>query len=290
MMRILLLIVFNVALLSQSNAVEIARWERLPIAVTLVVGQERVIFVDRKVRVGVPGEVRELLRVQSAGGAVYLQASDPFGPARIQLQDIDSGEMLLLDVSAHAATPEQVALEPLRILSGEQLQANSAAATAPASSPMRRTPVPVVLSRYAAQSLYAPLRTVEPVEAIVAVPLRPHPLDTLLPELPVTAKALGAWRLDDLYVTAVKLTNSATWTLSLDPRALQGNFVSATFQHRYLGPAGHATDTTVVYLVTRGHGLAEALLPNMSPIDASTNSRESQDDSGREDPGHDHAK
>ncbi|WP_134637617.1 DUF3438 family protein, partial [Pseudomonas aeruginosa] len=37
-----------------SQAVEILRWERLPLAVPLVVGQERVIFIDRNVRVGVP--------------------------------------------------------------------------------------------------------------------------------------------------------------------------------------------------------------------------------------------
>jgi integrating conjugative element protein (TIGR03749 family) len=96
-------------------------------------------------------------------------------------------------------------------------------------------------------------------------------LDTLLPTLPVQARALAAWRLEDQWVTAVRLTNTAARWLDLDPRALQGNFVAATFQHPNLGPAGQASDTTVVYLVTRGHGLAEALLPRLSPIDASVN-------------------
>ncbi|MFO6214637.1 DUF3438 family protein, partial [Pseudomonas aeruginosa] len=35
-----------------SQAVEILRWERLPLPVPLVVGQERVVFIDRNVRVG----------------------------------------------------------------------------------------------------------------------------------------------------------------------------------------------------------------------------------------------
>ena len=35
--------------------------------------------------------------------------------------------------------------------------------------------------------------------------------------------------------------------------------------------AGTPSDTTVLYLVTRGHGLAESLLPALSPIDASVN-------------------
>ncbi|HBP0930655.1 TPA: DUF3438 family protein, partial [Pseudomonas aeruginosa] len=54
----------------------------------------------------------------------------------------------------------------------------------------------------------------------------------------------------------------------LDPRDLMGNFVAATFQHPYLGARGDASDTTTVYLVTRGRGLADALLPSsISQID-----------------------
>jgi hypothetical protein len=49
-------------------------------------------------------------------------------------------------------------------------------------------------------------------------------LDTLLPTLPVRAQALAAWRLEDQWVTAVKLTNTSGRWLDLDPRALQGDF------------------------------------------------------------------
>jgi hypothetical protein len=82
---------------------------------------------------------------------------------------------------------------------------------------------------------------------------------------------LAAWRLDDHWVTAIQLTNEADRWLLLDPRALQGDFVAATFQHPDLGPAGDSTDTTALYLITRGHGLAEPLLPAISPFDASIN-------------------
>lgn len=72
---------------------------------------------------------------------------------------------------------------------------------------------------------------------------------------------MGAWRLDDLWVTAVKLRNTSSQPVALDPRELMGAFVTATFQHPYLGAKGDASDTTTVYLVTRGHGLAESVLP-----------------------------
>ncbi|MBF3253153.1 DUF3438 family protein, partial [Pseudomonas aeruginosa] len=76
-----------------AHAVEILRWERLPLAVPLRVGQERIVFIDRNVRVGVPAGVGERLRVQSAGGAVYLRASAPIEPTRLQLQDADTGAL-----------------------------------------------------------------------------------------------------------------------------------------------------------------------------------------------------
>ncbi|MGK8436771.1 TIGR03749 family integrating conjugative element protein [Ectopseudomonas hydrolytica] len=268
------------ALFGSAHATEILRWERLPLAVPLVVGQERVIFIDRNMRIGVPGSVASRLRVQSAAGAVYLLASEPIEPVRLQLQDADTGAVILLDIAAGPAGENQPPLEPVRIVEGQttnvgqrvgDVEAAADAASAAARAP-HQIPVPVVLTRYAAQNLYAPLRTVEPVPGIVRANLRRElALDTLLPTLPVQAQALAAWRLDDLWVSAVRLRNTAARWLDLDPRALQGRFATATFQHANLGPTGTPEDTTVVYLVTRGHGLAQALLPAIAPIDASLN-------------------
>ena len=57
-------------LLSQNLlAVELVQWERLPIAVPLVKGEERIIFLDKNVRVGVSSQLANTLRVQSAAGA-----------------------------------------------------------------------------------------------------------------------------------------------------------------------------------------------------------------------------
>lgn len=264
------------------QALEILRWERLPLAVSLHVDQERVVFIDRNVRVGVPASLTGRLRVQSAGGAIYLRASEPIEPTRLQLQDADSGALILLDIAAEAAPAGQAPLEPVRIVEAEGAPTRygdlAAAATADddtqdtVSRTARETPVPVVLTRYAAQNLYAPLRTVEPVSGITRVNLKRNlPLDTLLPTLPVRTRALAAWRLDGLWVTAVRLTNTSKRWLSLDPRDLQGDFMTGAFQHNTLGPAGTPDDTSVVYLVTKGHGLAESLLPTISPVNAALN-------------------
>jgi integrating conjugative element protein (TIGR03746 family) len=101
-----------------AQAVEILRWERMPLAVPLKVGQERIVFIDRNVRVGVPAGVGERLRVQSAGGAVYLRASEPIEPTRLQLQDADTGALILLDIAAEPPKDGEAELEPVRIVEG----------------------------------------------------------------------------------------------------------------------------------------------------------------------------
>lgn len=257
------------SLADSAAAVEILHWERLPLSTRLFVGQERVILIDRNVRVAVPTAVREQLRVQSAGGALYLKADAPFPTTRLQLQDAETGSLIFLDVRADSAAPGESALEPVRITG---LVEDHAASSADSEPPKSATPVAVILTRHAAQSLYAPLRTVAPVAGLTAMPLRRDlPLDTLLPTLPVRATALAAWRLGEQWLTAIKLTNTAPRTVALDPRLLQGDFVAATFQHADLGAVGDPTDTTVLYLVTRGQGLAERLSPALPAIDASRN-------------------
>ncbi|EOT2530834.1 DUF3438 family protein, partial [Escherichia coli] len=57
-----------------AQADELMKWERIPLNIPLKVGQERVIFADKNVRVGFPPALNGKLRVQSTGGAVYLKA------------------------------------------------------------------------------------------------------------------------------------------------------------------------------------------------------------------------
>lgn len=268
-----------------AQAVEIMHWERLPLAVPLHVGQERIIFIDQNVRVGVPHALTDSLRIQSSGGALYLRASAPIAPTRLQLQNVRSGEIILIDIAA-TSVDDQAPLEPVKIVKGATFSHHSldnptsldsetgSTDDTPSliSSESRGKPLPVVLTRYAAQNLYAPLHTLEPLSGVTQIKQRRElDLSQLLPTQPVVSTLLGAWQLDDHIVTAVKLRNTSNKTLNLDPRALQGDFLTATFQHPNLGPSGPATDTTVVYLVTKAKDLAHALPPAISQIDASIN-------------------
>ena len=50
-----------------------------------------------------PASLGNRLRVQSAAGAIYLLASEPIEPTRLQLQDADTGTVMLLDIAAEPA-------------------------------------------------------------------------------------------------------------------------------------------------------------------------------------------
>lgn len=267
-----------------AHAVELMPWERLPLAVPLYVDQERIVFIDQNVRVGAPRSLGDTLRIQSTGGALYLRASAPIEPTRLHLQDVRTGEIILIDIAASEGQGRP-ALEPVKIVKGPSTskgdghgsetvpldtEADVPLTAADGSSASRQTPIPVVLTRYAAQNLYAPLRTVEPLPGVLPVRSRRDlDLTGLMPTQPVSAHWLGAWQLEDYTVSAIKLQNRAAIPITLDPRELRGDFISAAFQHPYLGPTGLASDTTVVYLVTRGRDLAQALPPTLSPVDAS---------------------
>lgn len=249
-----------------ARADEFMKWERIPLQIPLQVGLERVVFVDKNVRVGFPPALNGKLRVQSTGGAVYLKADSAFPQTRVQLQDVESGEVILLDVTAGEKGPS----EPVRLVySGEVNTVSSTADTrrqaenssiqpgsddgtqAKRKKVQYSAPVPVLLTRYAAQSLYAPLRTVEAVPGIRPVnPHLPKRLTTLYPSEAITATPLAAWGVANRAVVAVRLQNTASRRIVLDPRALQGQFVAATFQHRWLGPVGTPEDTTTAYIVT----------------------------------------
>ncbi|CBJ82514.1 putative exported protein [Xenorhabdus bovienii str. Jollieti] len=232
-----------------AKADELMKWERIPLSIALKVGQERIIFADRNVRVGLSPSLSDKLRVQSAGGAIYLKASQSFPSTRLQLQDSENGEIILLDITATKTGPT----EPVRILYPDEKNSvpKEGAPHQRKSAPL--APAPVILTRYAAQQLYAPLRTVEPVTGIHPVSLHlPAAITTVYPSEPIAVSPLAGWGMQNYTVVALKLRNTAKRNITLDPRALQGQFVAATFQHRWLGEAGTPEDTTVLYLVTRG--------------------------------------
>jgi integrating conjugative element protein (TIGR03749 family) len=246
-------------------AVEILKWERLPLSVPLKVNEERVIFIDKNVRVGMERPVSDRLRLQSAGGTLYIKALGELAKSRLQVQVIETGEIILIDLFTVDGDSETDTSESIRIVDGRQIGSDenpkvSEGYEAKVAESLK-IPAPVALTRYASQSLYAPIRTVEPVPGLRKAALRIHNRLRLFPTERIIGSPLVAYQLGSYTVTAVKLRNASPKRIDLDPRKVQGDFYSTTFQHTWLGSAGTAEDTTVAYLVTKDHGLEKALLP-----------------------------
>lgn len=265
MKKMILLLGASLFLSNVASADILMKWERKPLPIELQVEKERIVFVEKNVKVGYPAQLEGKLRIQSTGGAVYFKALNEFPKTRLQLVDLASGELILLDVEGKASVPN--ATEPVRFTYTEKLEKQSSIfnqdshETPDLLEVKPQLPVPAALTRYAAQMFYAPLRTVEPLEGVRQVAHRlPSRITTLLPAYPVQATPLLSWQMDNYVVTAIRLQNRGSSRIELDPRELQGRFYAATFQHAWLGGHGSPEDTTTLYLVTEGYA-NQALIP-----------------------------
>ncbi len=168
MKKVFSLAVFFIALSGASSlwAIELLTWERLPLTIPLVVGQERAVFLDKNVRIGMDAGVADVLRVQSAAGTIYLKAEDAVPPSRLQVQVVETGEIILLDV---VTVQSHEPLEPVRIVDARFNVSDTKEEDESFEGKVKASvaiPAPVALTRYAAQSLFAPLRTVASVPGL----------------------------------------------------------------------------------------------------------------------------
>ncbi|MEA3278202.1 MAG: TIGR03749 family integrating conjugative element protein [Pseudomonadota bacterium] len=226
-------------------------WQKEPIRLDLAVGKERRVDFPGPVKVGVPPQLESAVRVQSIAGTVYLLAHSAFDSTRVVVGETESGRMYLLDVTA---TGEGSSGPPVEVYAGEESKSSgdlslNAGPVGGASAPAITRYGYVSLTRFAAQQLYAPTRLLQDLAGVVRVPVKRKKV-SLVRGASVTVEPLVAWRAGGLYLTAVKLTNRTDRALTLDPRTLRGDWLSAAFQHNRLLPKGDESDTTALYLIS----------------------------------------
>lgn len=226
-----------------SQATERIVWTKAPIALSLPVGKERMVTFPGDVRAGVPPGLGDVLRTQSVAGTVYWLARKPFPATRIQVQEIDSGRVYLLDLRAES---DATSIAPVEVV--VRLSTSRDPDSPPAADSER--PDYVSLTRYAAQQMYTPKRLLRDPPGIHRAPLRAKRAVALVRGGAIEATPLATWRGGELYVTAVKLRNVTNAPIALDQRELRGQWLAATLQHARLLPNGDESDTTCVYLIS----------------------------------------
>ena len=233
---------FQVPVHAASETTERIEWKKTPIRLALTVGEERQVEFPSSVKVGVPGNLQTLLRTQSVNGTVYLMAHAPFESTRVMVREIDGGQIYLFDISASKKTGQN---HPIQVFVQEVSEPGDLNVGNDVASNISY----VTLSRFAARQLYAPARLLSDRHGIVRTPVARESI-SLVRGGAIDATPLVAWRAGGYYLTAVKLTNRTSQAQTLDPRNLRGAWLTATFQHHRLLPAGNEADTTAVYLIS----------------------------------------
>jgi len=229
-------------------------WNKAPIAIPLVVGEERLVHFPDSVSIGLPQSLTPLLRSQSINGTLYLLARQAFEPTRVMVRSETDGPIYVLDISAAPGGVDSGSLPDVQVLlqasqKPPQDLSEDAGADQSTSDKQSQSLGYAALTRYAAQQLYAPTRLIPQQPGVVAIPVNPEPVDLVVGGK-IEAVPVAAWKAGLRYVTAVKLINRTQSPVVLDPRELRGSWLAATFQHNRLLPAGSEADTTAAYLVS----------------------------------------
>lgn len=224
-------------------------WRKTPIAIPLVVGEERLIHFPDSVSIGLPQSLTPFLRSQSINGTLYLLAGQPFESTRVMVRSENGGPLFVLDISAALNVDKRPPLPEMQVvLEARKAEADGVVSDTGTASQFNQWSY-VALTRFAAQQLYAPERLMPNAPGVVALPVKEAPVD-LLRGGSVEAVPVAAWKAGSRYVTAVRLTNQTAKAVILDPRELRGAWLAATFQHNRLLPSGGDADTSAVYLIS----------------------------------------
>ncbi len=233
---------------SSAGAVERLFWDKVPLRITLPVGKERLVTFPEDVRVGIPPIIGSKLRTQSNQGTVYWKANEAFDTQRIEVREIKSNRIYLIDLKASKKAASVTAIEV--IFKEHSADKELGADTRNSGSKTSRTAGYIGLTRFAAQQLYAPARLLKSGTSIHRVSIARRSINYLISGEKIKATPVASWQSGSLYVTAVELKNTGNEFISLDPRKLRGEWRAATFHHARLHPAGSEADTTAVYLVS----------------------------------------
>ncbi len=211
-------------------------WDKTPIPLDLEVGEERLVHFPQSVSIGVPANLRKLVKVQSVGSTVYFTALQPFERQRLLARSRVDGSMIVLDVAGVSETvvPKSVHIRRGNASNQELNKLDFAA-----------------LTRFAAQHAYAPARLVSRPKGLTPTPT-PKSARGLLRGLPVRVKPYASWRTSGgLHLTSVVVINDSDEPIELHPENLRGNWLTATFHHYRLLSSDSGADRTVVYLISQ---------------------------------------
>lgn len=246
-------------------------YEDKPLSIAVPVKKEVRIVFPQDVNIQIPEELEaKINHLVPDSHTIYWTAKEPFAPARLIATALNGGKVYVVDIAADSKNP----LEDIRIEDPSVVAAVHAAQAKPTSRLLPSSeanfedqansetpdekplsdPAEVVLTRFAAQSLYAPSRLI-PTDNRISVASMPSipknfPLLQSSQGERFSVEPVGAWTGFNHYITAVLIVNQTPVFLQFDATKVRGNFTHITAQHINIGPKGSLEDRTTLYLIS----------------------------------------
>jgi integrating conjugative element protein (TIGR03749 family) len=250
------------------EATQIIEWQKKPISVVLPIGKERILQLPDNVFVGVPANIKPLMRVQSAQGFVYLTALEEFYETRIQLKLNKTGEIIVLDIKStnEAGTAEDIIIKLAGTPQKETSNNNKEYQTK-----QRETSrvTPIQLTRFAARMFYGPDRLALNDNRIRVTKSPIIELSGLFTGASYNLfdmEAKAVFKTGNLYLTAVLLKNKSLIPQTIRFKDINADFKFATPQHIQLNQRDVAGDITMLYIITDKPLEASLYLTNIAGV------------------------
>ena len=259
----------NVTPVSQNVSWQTAVWQHIPLNITLPVGKERIIRVPHSAKIGLPASIVNNIVSQRFDGWFYLTATSSFPSTPVEIQDNQTGQTILINLSAQKGAPDtavNIVYPKEKPSHGDTSAESGQQASALSGSMAYKT-----LTQYAEQQLYAPKRLLKNPYGIQLVQSYPNsqgnvPQSKWVYNLFVDGSVVGIpwaqWQGGGRYVTAVVINNLLPVRLDLVHNIVnlcgrnEGVWKSVVFfpyqkGHIWqLAPQGNVHDSTVAFLVS----------------------------------------
>jgi integrating conjugative element protein (TIGR03749 family) len=236
------------ALEVMASATQHVVWDKTPIHIMLPLNQERLIRFPLAISI-VDSGLDKNMGIMKVEDALYLNSRKPFNNKRLVVQLMPDGESIVLSISA---SKEATDAAPIEVLLAEQNAQPSEESHGDAPQEVKKPHEvnPVLLTRFAIQSLYAPERLLVTPPGVARAPMRTHKNIALVYGASITARPLISWQGDDLYVTAIELKNELNKRVVISPAKLLGNWQTASFFPTNTLEARGSADTTTAFVVS----------------------------------------
>lgn len=224
-----------------------------PIKIELSINHDTQLVFDWPIAsIAIDTNTKDKIISQSIDKRWWIMAKQSFKKNKVLVKSVD-GKVMVFIISA---TAQKALVDAYVVVSSKPTGTIKDVATykKPTLFPYNTV---VDLTRFAAQSLYAPKRLIKDIglkrTTLSLKPSKPINLFTCTTNLlcqRLVSTAIASWSDTKRYVHAVEIKNISDKAINLDPRYIIGSFIATTFQFNRLGPAGSNVDTTVVYLVS----------------------------------------